>query len=97
MTPTGIAWYRREQWQRLRQISADVEFLEETYEEWLKEATKALGELEKAGVSVTKVDVDVEELLKWCKDQGIAVDGGSRSRFVADKVRRMTSTPGNES
>jgi len=35
---TGIAWYRPEQWERLREVSEDVENLEETYEAWLETA-----------------------------------------------------------
>ena len=29
--PTGIAWYRRDQWTRLRELAPDVEQLEVTY------------------------------------------------------------------
>jgi len=32
---TGVAWYRPEQWQSLREASEDVENLEESYEAWL--------------------------------------------------------------
>ena len=35
---TGVAWYRPEQWERLREVSEDVDNLEETYEAWLKTA-----------------------------------------------------------
>src|SRR6267154_1168773 len=32
---TGVAWYRPEQWERLREVSEDVENLDETYDAWL--------------------------------------------------------------
>src|SRR6266704_4477633 len=32
---TGIAWYRRDQWGRLRELAADPDKLEESYEDWL--------------------------------------------------------------
>jgi hypothetical protein len=35
---TGVAWYRAEQWQRLREVAADVENLEENHEAWLQTA-----------------------------------------------------------
>lgn len=36
----GIAWYRPEQWPRLREVSADIEGLEETHAEWLGRPTR---------------------------------------------------------
>ena len=48
---TGVAWYRPEQWERLRDIVPDPEALEETYEEWLAMATRALSRLAEQGNS----------------------------------------------
>jgi hypothetical protein len=31
-TASGVAWFDREQWQRLRSVAADPERLEESYE-----------------------------------------------------------------
>ena len=33
-TVMGVAWYRRDQWDRLLDISSDHAELENTYEEW---------------------------------------------------------------
>jgi hypothetical protein len=85
---TGIAWYRREQWARLREISDDTEKLEDTYEEWLELATRALRDMRRLGMNVRKVDVDVEDLLGWCNEQGRPVDPSSRANYVAEKLRR---------
>lgn len=85
---TGVAWYRREQWVRLREISADTDTLEDTYDEWLESATRALRELRRSGVSARKVDVDVEDLLGWCNERSRGVDSSSRANYVADKMRR---------
>ena len=41
----GIAWFRADQWQLLRSLSADVDELEETYEEWVAIAEKAIEDL----------------------------------------------------
>lgn len=90
----GIAWYRREQWQRLRQVSSDVDDLEETYEEWLNEASQTVRILKSIGASFEKVDVDVEELLRWCKDRGLSVDANARSGFAAEKVQKMKTKTG---
>jgi hypothetical protein len=83
----GIAWYRREQWNRLREISSDRDELEETYDEWVGNAVKALENLRAAGMDPVKVDVDSEDLLEWCRGKERPVNGQSRSSFVAEKVQ----------
>ena len=80
---TGCAWYRAEQWQRLREISADRDELEENYEEWVSNAEKSLREIRKTGLYIEKVDVDVEKLLAWCRAQGREVDGETRAQYAA--------------
>jgi hypothetical protein len=85
----GIAWYRPEQWERLRRISSDADELEETYEEWLRVVSQKSAELVIPGVSLRKVDVDVNELLIWCGMRNLPVDGTSRARFVAEKLQTM--------
>ena len=83
----GVAWYRPEQWERLRHISSDADELEETYEDWLQLASQKCEELEKLGVSLQKVDIDVNALLMWCGMRNLPVDGKSRARFVTEKLR----------
>ena len=85
---TGVAWYRREQWDLLRSVSADVEILEETYDEWLEFAEEAIDHARKSGVILEKVDVDVDvyELINWCAKEKRPVDVDARSWFVIDKM-----------
>jgi hypothetical protein len=85
----GFAWYRREEWQRLREMSSDRERLEEDFEEWLRCASRAFEDAKRAGISVMKVDVNVEELLNWCRQSKLAIDASARAGFVAQKVQRM--------
>ncbi|MFZ0959357.1 MAG: hypothetical protein WAO35_00515 [Terriglobia bacterium] len=91
---TGVGWYRPEQWQRLREISVDADQLENTQAEWLPVAEKAVKDLERLGISVIKVDVDVEELLSWSRQQGLPLDGKARAQFIEGKVRQMVKTRG---
>jgi hypothetical protein len=82
----GFAWYRPEQWSLLRALAADPDKLEQTHAEWLTVATKAVGDLQKTGVGVKKIDVDVQELARWCQDRGLALDGSARATFVTEKM-----------
>ena len=38
----GLAWYRRDQWTRLRELAPDADKLDESYEDWLAGAQKLL-------------------------------------------------------
>jgi hypothetical protein len=83
----GCAWYRAEQWERLLEISADRDKLEATYEEWVVNALESLQKMRQAGMRVEKMDVDVEELLAWCRARGLQVDGKARSQYAAEMLR----------
>ena len=85
-TVLGVARYRQEQWERLLEISGDRDGLEETYEEWLRNAERMLREMRKAGMVAKRVDVDVDELLLWCQEHSRPVDIGSRAQYVAKKL-----------
>ena len=87
-TKLGVAWYRKEQWERLRSVSSDRDGLETTFEEWEEMAKRRFNELRIAGQTVEKVDVDVEELVIWCKGRGMEIDGKARSRFAAERLRK---------
>jgi hypothetical protein len=84
----GIGWYRPDQWRLLREVSSDADKLEETYAEWETGAAKAFEYAKNPAVLIVKVDVDVEELLIWCQQQGIAVNADARAIFIAHKTQR---------
>ena len=85
---TGVAWYRPEQWERLREVAEDVENLEESYQAWLQTAERMISEGIPADFSIEKVDVDIEEVLAWCNARGLAVNAKTRSRYVSEKLRQ---------
>jgi hypothetical protein len=83
----GFAWYRPQQWQRVRDISTDADDLEETYEGWLRLADNKLAELRSSGLRVEKVDIDSEQLVLWCNEHGLKLNAQARSRYAAEKLR----------
>ncbi len=87
-TVVGVGWYRENQWDLLLKHAADRDELEATYGEWLEVARKGLDSLTKMGVQFEKIPIDVEELIRWCQEKGCAVDGSSRSEFIALKTRK---------
>jgi hypothetical protein len=87
VTVLGIAWFRPEQWQRLRDVSDDVDQLEATHADWLLQATRMLKKLQRNGIAVRKVDVDVEDLVAWCNAAGRRVDGAARADYTARQLQ----------
>ena len=79
----AVAWYKPEQWSRLLEISADSDELETTHAEWLSLAEKALKNLTTQGLGVAKIEVDVEDLLSWCRERDLPINGENRSRYAA--------------
>ena len=77
-----MAWYRPDQWALLRDVSADGERLEATYEEWFAFASKHLRELQALGLQVDRIDVEVAALVRWCNSQGQPVDGTARAEYA---------------
>jgi hypothetical protein len=85
---TAVAWYRPEQWQRLREVSEDVDNLEETYQAWLETAERMIREGIPGDVAVERFDVDVEEVLAWCNVKGLPMNAKSRAQFVSERLRQ---------
>ena len=84
----GVAWFRREEWPRLLEVSADRDQLEETYDEWLQSARQTLLHLRAEGQRVEKVDIGVDELLKWCQTRHVPVDASARANLAAAQLHQ---------
>lgn len=82
----GIAWYRPRDWERLRQLSTDSENLEDSHGEWLVGVNRAVREMEKEGLRIRKVIVDLDELVGFCQREAVQLDAAARSSFVAWKL-----------
>ncbi|MGI5861946.1 MAG: hypothetical protein ACOX6T_07785 [Myxococcales bacterium] len=82
-TQVCLAWYKRDQWPRFREVSAEPERLAETYDEWLADANRQLEDLRARKIAVTRVIVDVEELIAWCERNGRKVEPGAAAEFAA--------------
>ena len=84
----GVAWYKPEQWELFKKLSQDGDELENTFLEWIEFAQKKVQELRKKGIKVEKVKVDVKELLAWCNERSLPINGESRAAFVASKTTK---------
>ncbi len=84
----GMAWFDREQWQRLTEAVENRSELDDTYEQWEKSALEALRTLERQGHRVERVHIDVGALVAWCEAKGLPVNGASRAEYVTFLLRQ---------
>lgn len=84
---TGILWWKPKQWEKAKRISSDSHDFDDTYQDWKEGAEKSLNDFYDLGIKVYKIEIDLDELVKCCKDQKVPLDSKARSEFVSIKVQ----------
>jgi hypothetical protein len=90
----AFAWYDAQQWARLREIAADPEVLNHTYEDWLKQAEEAVAALRARGVRAEKLPIDVDAAASWSAARGRPFNMSARAEYVAELARQLTKDKG---
>ncbi len=80
-TVVGLGWWQAKQWKRLKEISEDRDNLEDTYEEWRKNASGVIRELEAQGQIIKKISINLEDLMIWSNENNLPVNGASRANY----------------
>lgn len=83
----GFGLFRREQYQLLLESAADRDNLDDTYDEWLRSFREGVKNARSTGIEPVKVDVDMEELLSYCKKHNLKNNAETRSQFYAELLR----------
>ena len=83
MTQLGLAWYGREDWKRLHEIADDRDKLDDTYEDWERQALKMIQDLEAVDRRIRKVPINIEALIAWCRERKRRIDMAARSEYVS--------------
>ncbi len=90
----GVAWYLEAEWDRLRELAADREMLEETYAEWRRVYEDGVHKLAASGLATEPVEVRVAELQAWCAARRRPFDANARAEFVSEIMAgRSEQTP----
>ena len=77
----SLCWFDKEQWELLAKI--DPEGVDDSYEEWRKNANKAISDFSTNGQNLVKVSIKVAELQEWCKNKEVEPNSSSRAEFAA--------------
>ena len=84
----GLAWYSRETWERLREIADDRDKLDDTYEDWQRQALTMIHDLDVVGRQIRKVPIDIEALVAWCRERKCRIDAAARAEYVSCLLRQ---------
>ena len=83
-TSLKIAYYRREDWEILKQTADDKDVFHDTWDDWLKFIQEAKADYEKQGFRPVFQLVNLDELDLFCKLNGFKNDSRARSCFVTN-------------
>ena len=78
-----VCWYKKEQWDHLKEIVFDPKKLGDTYEEWKKEAEKDINIFRSKGQRVKKIPIDTEQMQQWAKENNLSLDSSNLSDYAA--------------
>ncbi len=87
----GIGFYKREQWQRLRDTASDAHILESSYDDWLDVLDASIAKIQAHGLEPELVEVDVEDLLTFCKKKGLPNTADTRAKFISEKAKETSA------
>jgi hypothetical protein len=91
ISAVGMAWYKPENFLRLRAMFEDGHKLHRTYREWLAAAEANEKALKIKGLRVLRVDIDPDQFPEWCKAEGLKLNADARNRYASMVAHRIIS------
>ncbi len=78
----GVVWYENEiVYRRAVALFDDALDMPPTYEDWLFRVKQTVEQLEHAGWTLIRAELDPETFPGWCKARGLNVDAQARTAF----------------
>jgi len=86
----AMVWYKKEDWERLKEMFADAELLPKTYDDWLKRAEDMKTQVQADGDAVIKVFIDPETFPSWCEKKGLEMNAEARSQLAIEVAQAQS-------
>ncbi|WP_163370961.1 hypothetical protein [Endozoicomonas acroporae] len=77
-----VAWYKKEDYQRLKTIFDDGDQLHDRFEEWLHAAEQSIKLGTGKGYTVVQVNIDPDTFPEWCRSRGLNINSEARTKFI---------------
>jgi hypothetical protein len=82
-----LAWFTQQEYWKLLAASEDGRFLPQTYPDWCRNAEARFQYLAAQGRAPVKVNVQVAELVGYCRSLGRRIDHSAVEAFAAGTLR----------
>jgi hypothetical protein len=87
-----IAWYTRENFDRIRTFAKGGGGMHATFDEWLKNAQEEIAGIIPLGIKVIRFEIDPEELRAWLRSRKVKSNEQTRALFVHETYSARIST-----
>jgi len=85
MIKVNLAYYEKKDWEYLLSVISDKEEMPESWDEWYKNYQKAKINLIAYGFFVREITINIHELMAYCIERKIKINGSARAEFVQTK------------
>jgi len=85
----GIGEYRKKDYQEILKLSEDRQDMNATWEAWKKKRAEAINNFKKLGITTIDILVTPEELVNYCREKGLKINGAARAEYVRYKVTQL--------
>jgi hypothetical protein len=92
----AVPFFQEAQWDRLRQVAADPEHVEASHGEWLAKLRRVEVDMKRIGVLLRTVDVDLDELTRFCNENALPNTRENRAKFAMALLRERQLDDGDD-
>jgi hypothetical protein len=85
----GMAWYRQDEWERLKREFHDADGYPTTWRAWRQKAERGVDELLARGRIISPVGLSADEMQEFCIARKLANISKTRIRLVNEKLYRL--------
>lgn len=85
----GVGEYRKEDYQEIFRISVDKDNMEDTWEKWKANKNRTIKKFQNMGLKTVDIIVKPKELVNYCRENGLKINGKSRAQFVSFKAMKL--------
>jgi hypothetical protein len=79
------AWFRREDYERIREVMEDSDRLPPSFDEWELLAKSRVAKAKRDGIILKPVMLDPDTFVAFCKARKIRPNGEARAKFAVDR------------
>ena len=81
----NMAFINKKDWDYFLSIISDREKMPESWDDWYKNYMKLKLELVSHGFQVRDITIDFRDLINYCDERNIKIDGKARAQYVQSK------------